>query len=74
MAEFWHNNHVYASTQQCLFLLDISHLLRGCYDLGLKVQVNRTLDWVITRELDGVPSTKLSTLYTLLNGPCYYCV
>jgi len=29
---------------------------------------------VNTGELNGVPSTKLSTLYTLLNGLCYYCI
>ena len=29
---------------------------------------------VNTRELNGVPSTKLSTLYTLLDSLCYYCI
>ena len=29
---------------------------------------------VNTRELNEVPSTKLSILYTLLDGPCYYYV
>jgi len=45
------------------------------YNLGLRVKVkSRILDWFITRELSGVPSTKLSTLYTLLNSLCYYCI
>jgi len=47
-----------------------------CYVLGLKVKVKRVNPWMglITRELNGVPSTILFTLYTLLDGLCYYYV
>ena len=42
-------------------------------DLELKSK-NKSWIGVITRELDGVPSTTLSTLYTLLDGLCYYYI
>ena len=42
-----------------------------CYDLKLKVSSNKTtLVLSNTRELDRVPSTKQSTLYTITHGPC----
>ena len=42
-----------------------------CYDLKLKVLSNRTtLVLSNTRELNRVPNTKQSTLYTITHGPC----
>ena len=42
-----------------------------CYELRLKVLSDRTtLVWSNTRELDRVPKTKYSTLYTITHGPC----
>ena len=42
-----------------------------CYDSMLKV-LSKELTLVLsdTRELDRVPSTELSTLYTSTHGPC----
>ena len=42
-----------------------------CYDLKLKVSSNKiTLVLSNTRELNRVPSTKQSTLYTIIHGLC----
>ena len=42
-----------------------------CYELRLKVLSDRTtLVLSNTRELDRVPKTKYSTLYTITHGPC----
>ena len=44
---------------------------RLCYDLKLKELSNKTtLVLSNIRELDRVPSTKQSTLYTTTHGPC----
>jgi len=42
-----------------------------CYESKLKgLSDETTLVWSNTRELDRVPSTKYSTLYTNPHGPC----
>ena len=43
----------------------------GCYELKLKELSDRTtLVLSNTRELDRIPKTKYSTLYTNTHGPC----